>query len=90
MGVPSLVPSVDWRLDGAARKQALLTSRIEGMRTTLTDRFDNEAGLKTGDTDDAAEVSHCLRAFRATEPSAVSHPYCRMKPRLRAWGGVGG
>lgn len=43
-GVSGLVPLVDWLLYGAIRKEALLTSQIEGTQATLTDLFDEEAG----------------------------------------------
>ncbi|GHC91530.1 adenosine monophosphate-protein transferase [Pseudorhodoferax aquiterrae] len=59
-----LVPSVDWLLYSAIRKEALLTSQIEGTQATLTDLFDEEAGLKIGNTDDVEEVTNYLRAFR--------------------------
>jgi Fic family protein len=42
-GVSGLVPSVDWLLYSAIRKEALLTSQIEGTQATLTDLFDEEA-----------------------------------------------
>lgn len=48
----------------AARKEALLTSQIEGAQATLTDLFDEEAGFKVSNTDDVAEVSNYIRAFR--------------------------
>ena len=38
-GVSGLVPSVDWLLYSAIRKEALLTSQIEGTQATLTDVF---------------------------------------------------
>lgn len=63
-GVSGLVPSVDWLLYSAIRKEALLTSQIEGTQATLTDLFDEEAGLKIGNTDDVEEVTNYLRAFR--------------------------
>ena len=63
-GVSGLVPSVDWLLYGAIRKEALLTSQIEGTQATLTDLFDEEAGFVVSNTDDVAEVSNYLRAFR--------------------------
>ena len=63
-GVSGLVPSVDWLLYGAIRKEALLTSQIEGTQATLTDLFDDEAGFAVSNTDDVAEVSNYLRAFR--------------------------
>lgn len=63
-GVSGLVPSVDWLLYSAIRKEALLTSQIEGTQATLTDLFDEEAGLKIGNIDDVEEVTNYLRAFR--------------------------
>ncbi len=63
-GVSGLVPSVDWLLYSALRKEALLTSQIEGTQATLTDLFDEEAGLKVSNTEDVEEVSNYLRAFR--------------------------
>jgi Fic family protein len=38
--VSGLVPSVEWLLYSAVRKEALLTSQIEGTQATLTDLFD--------------------------------------------------
>jgi Fic family protein len=63
-GVSGLVPSVDWLLYSAIRKEALLTSQIEGTQATLTDLFDEEAGFKVRNTDDVEEVTNYLRAFR--------------------------
>ncbi len=66
-GVSGLVPSVDWLLYSAIRKEALLTSQIEGTQATLTDLFNEEAGFKVSNTDDVEEVSNYLRAFRWTQ-----------------------
>jgi len=63
-GVSGLVPSVDWLLYSAIRKEAVLTSQIEGTQATLTDLFDEEAGFKVSNTDDVEEVTNYLRAFR--------------------------
>jgi len=63
-GMAGLVPSVDWLLYSAVRKEALLTSQIEGTQATLTDLFDDEAGLTVANIDDVEEVSNYLRAFR--------------------------
>ena len=63
-GVSGLVPSVDWLLYSAIRREALLTSQIEGTQATLTDLFDEEAGLKVSNTKDLEEVTNYLRAFR--------------------------
>ena len=63
-GVAGLVPSVEWLLYSAIRKEALLTSQIEGTQATLTDLFDEEAGFAVSNRDDVEEVSNYLRAFR--------------------------
>ena len=63
-GVSGLVPSVDWLLYSAIRREALLTSQIEGTQATLTDLFDGEAGLSVSNMDDVEEVTNYLRAFR--------------------------
>jgi Fic family protein len=66
-GVSGLVPSVDWLLYSAIRKEALMTSQIEGTQATLTDLFDEEAGLAVTNADDVEEVSNYLRAFRLVQ-----------------------
>ena len=66
-GVSGLVPSVDWLLYSAIRKEALLTSQIEGTQATLTDLFDEEAGFKVSNTHDVEEVTNYLRAFRLVQ-----------------------
>jgi Fic family protein len=66
-GVSGLIPSVDWLLYSAIRKEALLTSQIEGTQATLTDLFDEEAGFKLSNTDDVEEVTNYLQAFRLVQ-----------------------
>ena len=66
-GVSGLVPSVDWLLYSAIRKEALLTSQIEGTQATLIDLFDEEAGFVVSNTDDVEEVTNYLRAFRLVQ-----------------------
>lgn len=63
-GVSSLVQSIDWLLYGAIRKEALLTSQIEGTQATLTDLFDDEAGLDIKNAADIEEVTNYMQAFR--------------------------
>ena len=57
----------DWLLYSAIRKEALLTSQIEGTQATLTDLFDEEAGIKVSNIDDVEEVTNYLRAFRLVQ-----------------------
>jgi Fic family protein len=66
-GVSGLVPSVDWLLYGAVRKEALLTSQIEGTQATLMDLFDEEAGFAVSNVDDVEEVTNYLKAFRCVQ-----------------------
>ncbi len=66
-GVSGLVPSVDWLLYSAIRKEALLTSQIEGTQATLTDLFDEEAGFTINNSEDVEEVTNYLRAFRMVQ-----------------------
>ncbi len=66
-GVAGLVPSVDWLLYSAIRKEALLTSQIEGTQATLVDLFDEEAGFSVSNTHDVEEVTNYLRAFRLVQ-----------------------
>ena len=63
-GMSGLVPSADWVLYGAIRKEALLTSQMEGTQATLTDLFDEEAGLDVSNADDIEEVTNYMRAYR--------------------------
>lgn len=71
-GVSGLVPSVDWLLYSAIRKEALLTSQIEGTQATLTDLFDDEAGFAISNADDVEEVTNYLRAFRLVQDNLRS------------------
>ncbi len=66
-GVSGLVPSVDWLLYSAVRKEALLTSQIEGTQATLVDLLNDEAGFAIENTDDVQEVWNYLRAFRLVQ-----------------------
>lgn len=71
-GVAGLAPSVDWLLYSAIRKEALLTSQIEGTQASLTDLFDSEAGGIVRNADDVEEVTNYLRAFRLVQENLRS------------------
>jgi Fic family protein len=81
-GVAGLVPSIDWLLYSAIRKEALLTSQIEGTQATLVDLFDKEAGLSVSNTDDVEEVTNYLRAFRWTQDTLRDPKGLPMSVRL--------
>jgi Fic family protein len=77
-----LVPSVDWLLYSAIRKEALLTSQIEGTQASLTDLFDDEAGLTISNTADVEEVSNYLRAFNLVRDNLRSPSGLPLSTRL--------
>lgn len=81
-GVSGLVPSVDWLLYGAVRKEALLTSQIEGTQATLADVFDQEAGFAVSNADDVEEVTNYLRAFRHVQVELRSPTGLALSVRL--------
>ena len=81
-GVAGLVPSVDWLLYSAIRKEALLTSQIEGTQATLTDLFDDEAGQVLANTADVEEVTNYLRAFRLVRDNLRSEAGLPISVRL--------
>ena len=81
-GVAGLVPSVDWLLYSAVRKEALLTSQIEGTQATLTDLFDDEAGQVLANTADVEEVTNYLRAFRLVRDNLRSEAGLPISVRL--------
>jgi len=66
-GVAGLVPSVQWLLYSAIRKEALMTSQIEGTQATLVDLFDDEAGFAVHNSEDVEEIANYLRAFRLVQ-----------------------
>lgn len=81
-GVSGLVPSVDWLLYGAVRKEALLTSQIEGTQASLADVFDQEAGLEVVNPDDVHEVTNYVRAFRHVQQQLRSPKGLPLSTRL--------
>src|SRR3569832_1042121 len=81
-GVSGLAPSVDWLLYGAIRKEALLTSQIEGTQATLDDVFDEEAGLDVHNSDDVQEVTNYVRAFRHVQEQLRSPKGLPLSVRL--------
>ncbi len=80
--VAGLVPSLDWLLYSAVRKEALLTSQIEGTQATLVDLFDNEAGMAVRNVADVEEVTNYLRAFRYVQAQLRSPTGLPISTRL--------
>lgn len=63
-GMSGLVASSQWLVYSAIRKEALLTSQLEGTQATLTDIFDEEAGLTVVNIDDVEEVTNYLQSYK--------------------------
>ncbi len=59
----NLVPSTDWFLYGFVRKEAVLTSQIEGTEATLRDVLEFEATERTTNEDGAEEVCKYVEAL---------------------------
>ena len=62
--VSGLAHSVDWLIYAALRKEALLTSQIEGTQATLDDLFDTEALITVDNPQDVKEVANYVKAFQ--------------------------
>ncbi|HVN44271.1 MAG TPA: Fic/DOC family N-terminal domain-containing protein [Steroidobacteraceae bacterium] len=60
----AMVPSVDWFIYAFVRKEAVLSSQIEGTQATLIDLLEFEAGQDVRATDDVREVCNYLDATR--------------------------
>jgi Fic family protein len=58
-----MVPSEDWFIYGFVRKEAVITSQIEGTQATLRDVLTFEATRQTDRPDDVAEVCNYLDAL---------------------------
>jgi Fic family protein len=61
-----LVASSEWLIYSAIRKEALLTSQMEGTQATLTDLLDEESGMDVASTTDVSDVTNYLKAFEFT------------------------
>jgi len=59
----ALVPSTDWFLYGFVRKEAVLTSQIEGTQATLRDVLTYEGTQQTNRPDDVEEVCNYVDAL---------------------------
>ncbi len=59
----AMVPSADWFLYGFVRKEAVITSQIEGTQATLRDVLEFEATQSTERPDDVEEVSNYVEAL---------------------------
>ena len=86
-----LVPSLDWFIYAFVRKEAVLSSRIEGTQASLTDlfAFEAEEHADAVPTDDVEEVCNYLdalnfaRAELRREGGLLTFPRFRGHPRSR-------
>lgn len=72
-----MVPNAEWFLYGFVRKEALITSQIEGTQATLRDVLTYEAGEQAQRPQDAAEVCNYVDALayarrELTRPKGLS------------------
>jgi len=58
-----LVPNLDYIIAMYVRKEALLSSQIEGTQASLEDVFDYESDVPISNTDDVKEVVHYIQAL---------------------------
>ncbi len=59
----AMVPSPDWFLYGFVRKEAVVSSQIEGTQATLQDVLEFEATSKAKRPEDVEEVCNCVDAL---------------------------
>jgi Fic family protein len=59
----AMVPNPNWFLYGFVRKEAVVSSQIEGTQATLRDVLDFEATHRTERPDDVEEVCNCVEAI---------------------------
>lgn len=86
----NMVPSADWFLYGFVRKEALITSQIEGTQATLQDVLAFEAGEKAERPDDVREVCNYVEALsfargELTRPNGLPlsiRLFCNVHKRL--------
>jgi Fic family protein len=64
-GISELVPNPDLFVTMYVRKEAVLSSRIEGTQASLSDVLEDEAGLVSDDPSDVFEVRNYVRALNS-------------------------
>jgi Fic family protein len=69
-----MVPNSEWFLYGFVRKEALMTSQIEGTQATLQDVLAFEAGEKAERPDDVREVCNYVDALTFAR-GELARPY---------------
>lgn len=78
----AMVPSADWFLYGFVRKEAVLTSQIEGTQATLRDVLEFEATHKASRPDDIQEVCNYVEALTWARKQMASRTGLPVSTRL--------
>jgi Fic family protein len=77
-----MVPSVEWFLYGFVRKEAVLSSQIEGTQATLTDLLQFEASEEAEPTPDVEEVCNYVEALKYARAQLASSKGLPLSIRL--------
>ncbi len=77
-----LVPSMDWFLYAFVRKEAILSSQIEGIQATLVDLLEFESGEERVATPDITEVCNYVEALKYARAQMVSPKGLPLSMRL--------
>ncbi len=77
-----MVPSMDWFLYAFVRKEAILSSQIEGIQATLVDLLEFESGEERTATPDITEVCNYVEALKFARAQMVSPKGLPLSMRL--------
>ena len=77
-----MVPSIDWFLYGFVRKEAVVSSQIEGTQATLTDLLEFEAREDEKPTPDVEEVCNYVEALKYARAQTASAKGLPLSVRL--------
>jgi Fic family protein len=77
-----MVPSMDWFLYAFVRKEAILSSQIEGIQATLVDLLEFESGEERAATPDIAEVCNYVEALKYARAQIASQKGLPLSMRL--------
>jgi Fic family protein len=77
-----MVPSMDWFLYAFVRKEAILSSQIEGIQATLVDLLEFESGEERAATPDITEVCNYVEALKFARAQMVSPKGLPLSMRL--------
>jgi len=80
--VAQMVPSLDWFLYAFVRKEAVLSSQIEGTQATLADLFEYEASSDEKPTADVEEVCNYVDALKYARAQLASPKGLPLSMRL--------